>query len=150
MTFLKRKKRIKKEGLELDITSLLDILVILLVFLLKSYNASDLELNVQKNLMLAKSNSSSLGSHAITVQVNKKGQYFVDDQFIETNLYPVLKQRAKKQLKSKKKKESGSHHLPINLVFDKSLSYKIVQDVMETAANAGFSKFKLIVQGKKP
>ena len=35
-----QRKRIR-EGVDVDITSLLDILTILLVFLLKSYNASE-------------------------------------------------------------------------------------------------------------
>lgn len=33
-----------------------------------------------------------------------------------------------------------------NLVFDKSLSYKIVRKVMHTTALAGYNEFKFIVQ----
>ena len=46
-----------REAVDVDITSLLDILTILLVFLLKSYNASDLKLDLTKNLEMADSAS---------------------------------------------------------------------------------------------
>ena len=42
--------RRKAEPVDLDITSLLDILVIMLVFLLMNYNASDLQLDLVKDL----------------------------------------------------------------------------------------------------
>lgn len=58
-TFIKRKRRES----ELDITSLLDILVILLVFLLKSYNSSELKVNVVDNLNLPSSESRELRVH---------------------------------------------------------------------------------------
>ena len=51
-TFNRRKKR---EPVDIDITSLLDILVIMLVFLLLNYNASDLKLELVPNLEMAPS-----------------------------------------------------------------------------------------------
>ena len=68
--FFNQKSRSKKEPLDLDITSLLDVLVILLVFLLKSYNASDLKLNLVKDLVVPNSDARTLGHHAVIVQVN--------------------------------------------------------------------------------
>ena len=68
----------KDKTLELDITSLLDILVILLVFLLKSYNASDLKLELMSKIFLPDSISRTLGNDAVIIQVDKNKKIWVD------------------------------------------------------------------------
>ena len=72
----------KKKELDIDITSLLDILVILLVFLLKSYNASDLKLDLVKNLVVPNSKARTLGNHAIIVQVDADKTMYVNKKKI--------------------------------------------------------------------
>lgn len=59
--------RKNKGAPDIDITSLLDVLVILLVFLLKSYNASDLTLDLVDNVKLPSSNTRLLGNNAVIV-----------------------------------------------------------------------------------
>ena len=80
--FFNQKSRSKKEPLDLDITSLLDVLVILLVFLLKSYNASDLKLNLVKDLVVPNSDARTLGHHAVIVQVNSHKKLFINNKNI--------------------------------------------------------------------
>src|SRR5690606_27079431 len=75
-----RQQRRNSGVTEVDITSLLDVLVILLVFLLKSYNASDLTLDLAKDLTLPGSNTEMLGNHAVIVQVNKESLLFVNNK----------------------------------------------------------------------
>ena len=77
-----QRKRAKSEPMELDITSLLDILVILLVFLLKSYNASNLKLNLVKSLKIPDSKARKLGSHSVIVQVDKDKQIWIGNKVI--------------------------------------------------------------------
>ena len=76
------RKRAKAEPMEIDITSLLDILVILLVFLLKSYNASDLKLDLVKNLTVPDSKARKLGNHAVIIQVDKNSNVWVEKKII--------------------------------------------------------------------
>ena len=66
----KRIKRKKMSPVDIDITSLLDILVIMLVFLLKSYNSSGVVLNVPKNLKLPTSESQNINTYGVIVQVS--------------------------------------------------------------------------------
>ena len=151
-------KRVKKEPMEIDITSLLDILVILLVFLLKSYNASDLKLDLVKNLKVPDSKARKLGNHAVIIQVDKNSNVWVGKKIIATissqgNEIPQLLELLKNQKEAEKAK-AQTNRLPasqlakaVNLVFDKDTPYKSLQKVMHTSAVAGFTEFKFIVQG---
>lgn len=169
-TFSKFKKN-KNNELEVDITSLLDILVILLVFLLKSYNASDLKLEVAKDISLPKSTSSQLGNNAIIVQVGAQRDLWIDNRKvgkIEKNspenipvLFNELKSRKEKiekeitnlreiastvdQKNLVKNKETMNKR--VNIVLDQSLPYDVLRKVMNTAATAGYPEFKFIVTG---
>lgn len=172
-----RNKRfnVRKSGdkeLDVDITSLLDILVILLVFLLKSYNASDLKLEVAKNINLPKSKSMTLGNMAVIVQVSdqkdiwinnrKIGRYIASaDEKIDV-LYNALEEEGKNQDKAIKELETTApssntdkgalatrkaNRKKVNIVMDQSVPYEILRKVMHTSALAGFPEFKFIVQG---
>ncbi len=161
----------KKEALDVDITSLLDILVILLVFLLKSYNASDLTLEVVEKLDLPPSKSEVMGSMAITVQVNKERNVWVDNGplgvmrengEIITNLKDKLTELKKirdeelRELEMRKPANINEEEAlnkrrqtskMVNIVLDQSLPYSVLRKVMHTSATVGLSEFKFIVQG---
>lgn len=133
--------------MEIDITSLLDILVILLVFLLKSYNASSLKLNLAKNLDMSASRERKLGQHALIIQVDREQNIWVKNKKIATiqdiePLVKVLKQG--REIATEKEKKEGKL---VNLVFDKDLEYKNVQKLMNLCAENMHTKFKLIVKG---
>ncbi len=133
--------------MELEITSLLDILVILLVFLLKSYNPSDYKLNLKENISLADSNRRNLGVHALTIQVDQKHQIWFENENLgtintsETN-HQLLLSKLKEQAEKTEDKEKT-----LNLIFDKSIDYKNIKHIMHTAALSGHNQFKFIVQG---
>ncbi|MFT6070669.1 MAG: biopolymer transport protein ExbD [Bacteriovoracaceae bacterium] len=157
----KSKLNRKKEDMDVDITSLLDILVILLVFLLKSYNASDLKLEPAAKIELPSSASQALGRHSVIIQINSDKDIWIDNEKIgkvqaggdqiEILLERLKKMKAKEQEQlrgiasetERKKKESKQ----VNLVLDQSLPYKVVRRVMHTSAMAGYPEFKFIVQG---
>lgn len=162
------KRRERREALDLDITSLLDILVILLVFLLKSYNPADLKLDLAKGVELPDSKSISYGSNSVMVQVNVDREIFVNStkigeysnggekiDILFEELSKIKKEEESRtvaqanqnlsdeELKSKKESQQN-----INIVLDQSLPYEVLQKVMHTSAVAGFPKFKFIVQGR--
>ncbi|OFZ17323.1 MAG: hypothetical protein A2X86_02395 [Bdellovibrionales bacterium GWA2_49_15] len=163
-------RRRKKSPVELDITTLLDILTILLVFLLRSYNATDLKLDVAQGVTLPTAESLDLGSYAIVLQVNKNRELFFNNKLIThldasgkggPELEKLLATEAENQRKEMARQPASHTKLPldkdgkpqilplkINLVFDKELPYEVVGNVLHYAANSGHSKFKFIVQGK--
>ncbi len=150
--FFNQKSRSKKEPLDLDITSLLDVLVILLVFLLKSYNASDLKLNLVKDLVVPNSDARTLGHHAVIVQVNSHKKLFINNKEIgsitQSGENQVLLEALKKIKSEEKLRNPASEpEKKVNLVFDEGIPYKIMKSVMHTSALAGYTEFKFIVQG---
>lgn len=152
--FSRRKER---EAVDVDITSLLDILTILLVFLLKSYNASDLKLDLQKGLEMADSDARAMTRFAPVVQVNKEAKVFLNNKEIgrlpASGEMPVLtaelkKARTSTEAENKKKPSNQQTNTDlVNLVFDREMDYAIVQRVMHDSALAGYSQFKFIVKG---
>jgi len=146
-----------REAVDVDITSLLDILTILLVFLLKSYNASDLKLDLQKNLEMADSNARTMTRYAPVVQVNKEAKVYLNNKEIgrlpASGEMPVLTEalkKAKKGIEDDNQKKPANQRTNmdlVNLVFDKEMDYAVVQRVMHDSALAGYSQFKFIVKG---
>lgn len=168
----------KKKDLDLDINSLLDILVILLVFLLKSYSASQVEIKVPEKLDIPTSASQDYGHQIPTVLVTKDGKIFVNEEMIAErsnrkldgegkivqlfNKLNEIKEMNKgkfgerenkidpKVLEklSDKEKEKALLGKSINLVFDKELDYEDMQHIMYTSSFSGYGKFKLLVQAE--
>lgn len=138
------RKREKSPGLELDITSLLDILVILLVFLLKSYNASNLKINLVDDLTLADSSSRKLGDHSVTVQIDRNLIVWIDNVKVADM---KRKSEIAKFEQYLREKREGKSKETVNLVLDKELSYGTMSDIMESSNRIGYTKFKFIVQG---
>jgi len=162
-----RSRRKKQNVFDIDITSLLDILTILLVFLLQSYNSSGVVINVPKGITIPKSDSESLSTFGINIQVSATNIYVDDKEVLNvesmdaTQIYdqdgrsiiPLYNQLVKlkenvklvEKLSPDAKKFSGV----ANLVIDKSLKYSYLKKIMYTCAEAGFKEFKFVVLGEK-
>ncbi|RLA64711.1 MAG: hypothetical protein DRQ88_07595 [Epsilonproteobacteria bacterium] len=163
-SILNRGKRRKEKVVDLDITSLLDVLVILLVFLLKSYSATGELANIPKGITLPKSESETINSPGVVVQASKTKIWVNDEEIIDTKkaaiiyddggkriprLYNKLvewKEKYKNTHKSAKnaKKFSGS----INLVLDKEIKYNYLKSILNTAADAGYKTYQFVVRGE--
>lgn len=148
-------KKRNREAVDVDITSLLDILTILLVFLLMSYNASDLQLDLTTKLDMADSNAREITKFAPVLQVNREAKVFLNNKEIgrlpASGSMPELtealkKQRAATELANKSMLHPHKLEL-VNLVVDKNMDYSVVQRVMNDSALAGYSQFKFIVKG---
>ena len=164
---LKRRKaskiKQKDEGVsDVNINSLMDILTIMLVFLLKSYATDPINITPGPDLDIPK--SSSMLKPAATVMVTvSKSAIIVDNQ-------PVLVIKdGKVEASQKRGGEDGYFIIPLNkvlvdaaekkrrlasvnptvkfegictLVMDKETPYRLLTEVMYTAGQAEFSKFK--------
>ena len=147
----------EREAVDVDITSLLDILTILLVFLLKSYNASDLKLDLQKNLEMPDSDARAMTRFAPVVQINKEARVYVNNKEIgrlpasgEMNILTETLKKTKLSTETDNKKKPANQQINtelVNLVIDKDMDYAVVQRVMHDSALAGYSQFKFIVKG---
>jgi len=163
----KRVKRRKPKVLDLDITSLLDILVILLVFLLKSYNSSGVVFNVPKEISLPRSNSQTLNNAGVIVQVSTTAIY-VDDEIVlnikstdgkkvfdnsSNMIIPLFEELTKKKKTFKQVAKSSENANDfsgiVNLIVDKSIKYNFLKKLLNTCANAGYQKYKFVVLGEE-
>lgn len=160
-----RGKRKKLKALDLDITSLLDILVIMLVFLLKSYNSSGITFNIPKDITLPDSKSQSLNTMGVNVQISPTTIWVDNKVVLDTKEYTpksydrkgrrilplydelVAKRKTIQEIEKaspQAKKFSGI----ANLLVDKSLKYSYLKKVLYTVAEAGYSKYKFVVLGE--
>lgn len=162
---LRRKEA--KEALDIEITSLLDILVILLVFLLKSYSASGTLLSVAKGLEVPRSQSHSPHTTGVIVQISKE-KMWVDEKVIydfkDPSKYSRLYGKSKNliiplfnHLTQKRKEiqalEQSTNKATefsgiVNLILEKTFRYSFLKKILNTCALAGFQQYKFIVMGE--
>ncbi|MAE59502.1 MAG: hypothetical protein CME69_11510 [Halobacteriovorax sp.] len=152
--------RRKSKVLDIDITSLLDILVILLVFLIKSYDATGVIFKISEEITLPTSQSQARNTTGVVVQVSPQKIWIDDEEIVNQDTKRAIRggivQPLYDQLVAKKndikmiqnnvegaKKFTGL----VNLVIDKTLKYNYVKTIMRTCAEAGYSKYKFIVRG---
>ncbi len=162
----KRIKRQKKEPLDIDITSLLDILVILLVFLLHSYNTSNIVINVPSGIELPSSSSESPNTAGVMIQVSASKIWVDNEEVLNSEALPdrvydyggrrivplfdklvQIKNRIKEVEKTAPNAQKFSG--VANLVVDKSMKYSYLKKIMFTCAEAGFKTYKFVVMGQE-
>jgi biopolymer transport protein ExbD len=153
--------------MELDITSLLDILVIMLVFLLKSYNSSGIVFNVPKGITLPDSRSMTLNTTGVIIQVSPTHVYVDDKEVLSTEkrertrtfdhggrrIIPLYNELIRKKQMIKRIEKSAPNAKKFsgvaNLIIDKTLKYSFIKKIMYTCADAGFKKYKFVVLGEE-
>lgn len=160
-----RGRRKKKALIDLDITSLLDILVIMLVFLLKSYNSTGIIMNIPEGITLPTSKSQDLNTNGVVVQISKD-TIWVDDQVILDRTNPkgktydyggrriiplfnelVSKKNTVKQIEKTTPAATKFSGI-VNLIVDKTIKYSEIKKVLFTAAEAGYRSYKFVVLGE--
>jgi biopolymer transport protein ExbD len=162
-----RSRRKKKGAGELDITSLLDILTILLVFLVQSYNSSGVVVNIPEGIEIPNSEHITPNTEGVIVQVSKEKIWVDDVEILNTEklpdsvydeggfrIIPLYNELIKKKdLINAVSKAAGGEVKPfsgvVNLVVDKSYEYKYLKKIMYTCGQAGFREFKFVVMGNR-
>ena len=152
---------------KIQITSMVDMFVILLVFLLKSYSTSPVQISPSKSLSLPESSVQTDPVDVIKLVVSKNGIYVedrrivpltsgelseedkdkTDAQFIK-KLFDELDVQAKKTRGIASVNETVEFDGKILMQADRDLPYAILQKVMYTSMLAGYADMKLAVVGK--
>jgi hypothetical protein len=161
----KRAERRKKPDMPLGLTSLMDALTIILVYLLQSYAADPMNVNQREGeLILPKSLTTSNMADAVDVTVGQSGIMVrtsgvanvkggrVDastkrdgpDGFFIDPLYKKLKEEAKK-LKAGEKSGGPKFQGLIFLSCDKGTPYRLLAEVLYTANQAEFKTYTFSV-----
>lgn len=147
----------KSTAFTVNITSLTDMFTVMLVFLLQTYNTSEVQIDPPKDFRLPSSNSEAvltqgqqltlssdvlkLGDEVLANLRNNdfeaKDKEDKDPNFIKplfTHLNKLMKETTDKNIKEGK----------LLLLVDRDLPYSAIKKVMYTASMAGFPQLKLI------
>jgi biopolymer transport protein ExbD len=159
----KSSKKSRDYTMELHLTSMVDMMTILLVFLLKSYSVDQTNIIVSKDLKLPQSTETRLIDNILNVVVTTK-EIMVDGtnvvnlykrQITNSDLGPdgvIIKPLLRRLIRTKKLQQESVKILSRDKVIlqaDKSLKYSLIKKVLYTAGEAGYPKFKFLVLKKE-
>lgn len=152
---------------KIQITSMVDMFVIILVFLLKSYSTSPVNINPNKDLTLPVSTSVQDPEDVLKMIISKKGVFIedkqvvafengqlasrdidsADDSFIPT-LFKELDEKAKSTQDIAKLNDTVNFDGRVLVQADRDMPYSLLQKVMYTSMLAGYANVKLAVAAK--
>jgi len=150
---------------KIQITSMVDMFVILLVFLLKSYSTSPVQVNPSKNMTLPASTATKDPVDVLKLQVSKDGIHVEDQKIVSLNekgeidvkdvdasdtnfirsLYTELDKQATKTRSIAKVNETLEFDGKVLMQADRGVPYALLRKVMYTSMMAGYADVKIAV-----
>jgi biopolymer transport protein ExbD len=162
----KRKGFLKRapatDQMELQITSMADVFVIILVFLLKSYSTGMVNVQPAAGLVLPDGKGAEAELNALKLEVSQTGvlvegqpatqlkDYVADKGDLQSNgtlksLSTALEKERKRQLLIAKANSDVKVDARILVVADQHVPYSTLKSVLASAATQGYTDFKLAV-----
>ncbi len=149
---------------ELNITPMMDMMTIILVFLLKSFSGSTSMLTLDDNLQVPASKSRLMAKEAVSVFVTKKVVLIegepvapINNGKVDSSLKPdgdngyliqpivdILGKIARRERKVAEMSD-GKFESELMVVADKSTPYRLLTEVLYSCGQAGYSNYRLIV-----
>lgn len=128
-------KRQKKEELSLNLTPLIDIVFLLLIFFMVSTTFTK-ENHLSINLPEADGKVSESPKQMVEVLIDKDGQYSINGKSLISNKLITLKQ-------SIEKVSEGDRSLPFIITADAATPHESVVRAMDAAGQLGFSRLSI-------
>ena len=172
---MSKRKQSRRQSPEagLTITSMMDMMTIILVFLLKSYQTDDVSVAPSEDLQIPISSAEKTPKLAVNVVVSRKdvvvdGEYVIDverrinedtgeDELaipdgekrgqLISKLYDILLEKAQtaKDIGARAGSDEADFKGEILLQVDKRMPFAVVREVMFTAGQAQFGNFRFVV-----
>lgn len=151
---------------ELNIVAMMDMMTILLVFLLKSYQASAINVNMGENLHIPASSTQLHPQENITVTLSLRDVSVNDrkvlevqngvipaaakeggkaDAFLVGALYDALKKEVDKQKYIAQYNKDAPFSGRVNVVADRKIAYRTLMEILYTAGQAELGEYKFMV-----
>ncbi len=151
---------------ELNITAMMDMMTIILVFLLKSYQASTLNVNVGEEMKIPVSTTQLQPQENIAVTISMKEVAVGDrailpiangvvpaaakeggkaEAFYIGRVYDALKKEVDKQKYIARYNQNQPFTGRVNVVADKRIPYRTLMEVLYTAGQAELGEYKFMV-----
>lgn len=131
------KAKAPSDQMSIQITSMADIFMILLVFLLKSYGSGLLDITPSKGLTVPRAAAEGGPSDALKLEVSENSILMEGKPVASKDLSEALAAERKRQLKADPR---------VILIADRKVPYSTVKTVLASAASHGYTDFKLAVQ----
>ncbi len=163
----RRDARAKAEEIsELNIVAMMDMMTIILVFLLKSYSASSLNVNINEQLKIPNSTTQVQPQDNVSVTVSlaevavndraalriREGRIPAEakeggkaDAFYVAALHDALRREVEKQKAIARYNPSHPFSGRVNVIADKRVPYRTIVEVLYTAGQAELGEYKLMV-----
>ncbi len=124
-SILHRRSRLRiKKSFDLQLTSMLDMLVIIVVFLLKAYTTTNTNLNSSEKITLPSSSAEEVPPEAVNLIIEPSGIYFENVKVVEFKLPPgtvdIKPENATYEIDSRVLSDGGRRILPLYDAFVKS------------------------------
>lgn len=152
---------------KIQITSMVDMFIILLVFLLKSYSTSPVIVTPSKSLQLAQSSVSTDPVDVLKVVVSKSGLFVEDEKVAELKnnefegaqldnndkefirpLYEILDKKAQQSKDIAKINDTVEFDGKVFMQIDRDLPYAVLKKIIYTSMLAGYYDVKFAVVSK--
>lgn len=152
---------------KIQITSMVDMFVILLVFLLKSFSTSPVNITPKEGLRIPESTATQDPVDVVKLIVSEDGVFVEEKRVLELQkgripaaaidgtdpsflraLYEALDERAKLAKSISKVNDSFEFDGKVLMQADRTLPYDVLQKVMYTSMMAGYAEVKLAVAQK--
>jgi biopolymer transport protein ExbD len=151
---------------ELNIVAMMDMMTILLVFLLKSYQASTLSVNMSEGLVIPVSSTQLVPQENISitvsmneVAVNDRGVVQLQggvipprykeggraEAFYVGTVFDALKKEVDKQKYIAQYNKNAPFSGRVNVIADKKITYRTLMEVLYTAGQAELGEYKFMV-----
>lgn len=151
---------------ELNIVAMMDMMTIILVFLLKSYQASAINVNMGEDLSIPESTTQLHPQENITVTVTMREVTVNDRKVVEVSggaipaaakeggtadgfyvgaIYDALKKEVDKQKYIAQYNQAAPFTGRVNVVADKKVPYRTLMEVLYTAGQAELGEYKFMV-----
>jgi biopolymer transport protein ExbD len=151
---------------ELNIVAMMDMMTILLVFLLKSYQASTLSVNMSEGLTIPVSSTQLVPQENISITVSMN-EVAVNDRrvvqmqggvippaykegrraeaFYVGSVFDALKKEVDKQKYIAQYNKNAPFSGRINVIADRKITYRTLMEVLYTAGQAELGEYKFMV-----
>jgi biopolymer transport protein ExbD len=157
-----RKTRGRKEikALKPQLTSLVDVLTLILMYLLKSFSAEGEIVTVSKNLILPESSAQKRPELRATLTVNNSSILVEDkvvadvqevlnsDELIISGLNSWLQTRREATEKIAQYSSTTKFKGEITILGDKRIRFRLLKKIMYTCGQQGYNNFSLAVTKK--
>jgi len=165
-----KKSRVVVREYPLNLTAMMDMMTIILVYLLKSYSSDPTNIQASNDLTLPMSTTHFKPEEAAAVAITKKGILVADKTVVElkndkvniadkggkedsmliTPLLAVMKTEAEKQKMIAKYNKKEDFKGLVLIIGDKMVPFRLLTEVLYTVGQAEFGQYKFAVTMENP